>query len=353
MLTQSKVTTLTKTFWISGTVFILIAIGLVAWRVWPTKKSDSANGAQVAEQIKPKLEATISGQLVAPEMAARRLMAVMVENHPDARPQSGLSQAEVVYEMVAEGGITRYVAVFQQDTGAIGPVRSARDYFAELADSWGAIYAHVGGSPEALEQIKNGVYKNLTDINEFYQGNYFTRIKTRVAPHNTYISTNKLLEYEAVIDKAPTTPPQPFTFADTPGVAPEVARSIAIDFSLPSYKVLFTYDPATQKYLRSVAGKADTDAVTKTQLSPKTIIVQETDINPIPGDDKFRVNLRTTGTGKAYVFQNGYVATATWKREPGKPTHYLDAKNNPISFNPGQFWITLVSRTDPDTVTWK
>ncbi len=341
-----------KIWTIGGVVLLLAALILTAWRLWPHHEQ-KGNSATQPEQTKPKLSATISGQLVVPEIAERRPMAVMVENHPDARPQGGLSQAEVVYEMVAEGGITRYVAIFQQDAEAIGPVRSARDYFAELADSWGAVYAHVGGSPEALEQIKNGVYKNLTDINEFYQGNYFTRIKTRVAPHNTYISTSKLLEYEAVIDKVPTIPPQPFTFTDTAVVAPEIASSVAIDFSLPSYKVLFTYDSATQKYLRSVAGKADADAVTKSQLAPKTVIVQETDINPIPGDDKFRVNLRTTGTGKAYIFQNGGVTTAAWKREPGKPTQYLDMQNNPISFMPGQFWIALVSKDNSAVVTWK
>lgn len=352
MLTQSKLTTLTRTFWISGTVIILIAIGLMVWRFLPT--SESGAGTPVVEETKPKLDATISGQLVVPEIAARRPMAVMVENHPDARPQSGLSQAEVVYEMVAEGGITRYVAVFQQDAGSIGPVRSARDYFAELADSWGAVYAHVGGSPEVLDQLENGVYKNLTDINEFYQGSYFTRIKTRVAPHNTYISTQKLAEYEAVTRKdASLQVVHPFTFTDAAPAAPEIASNITIDFSLPSYKALFTYDLTTQKYLRSVAGKADTDAVTKTQLTPKTVIVELTDIAPVPGDDKFRVNLRTTGTGKAYMFQNGGVTTATWKREPGKPTQYLDASGNAVTFNPGQIWIAFVSKTDLDAVTWK
>lgn len=342
-----------KVWTIGGVILLLAAITLTIWRVWPSNEQ-VGNNATHPEQTKPKLDATISGQLVVPQIAERRPMAVMVENHPDARPQSGLSQAEVVYEMVAEGGITRYVAVFQQDAGAIGPVRSARDYFAELADSWSAVYAHVGGSPEALEQIKNGMYKNLTDINEFYQGSYFTRIKTRIAPHNTYISTEKLMEYESTNKKdTPLNPPHSFTFTDALPSPTQPATAVTIDFSLPSYKALFTYDPATQKYLRSVAGKADTDAVTKTQLAPKTVIVQETDINPIPGDDKFRVNLRTTGTGKAYIFQNGGVTIAAWKREPGKLTQYLDAQSSPISFTPGQFWIALVSKDSPTAITWK
>lgn len=353
MLDFMKVQLSSKLWVVGGIAVLLAAVGLVLWRVWPARTGDNGGNTASENQSKPKLEATISGQLVEPAVAGRRPVAVMVENHPDSRPQSGLSKAEVVYEMVAEGGITRYMALFQQDADSIGPVRSARDYYAELADSWGALYVHVGGSPEVLELLKQGTYKHITDVNEFYQADYFERIKTRLAPHNTYTSTSKLLEYQSLAPKdAAPDAVHPFTFAESATAATEPASTITINFSLPSYKALFTYDSATKKYLRTIAGKSDIDALTKEQLAPKTIIVQLTDIAPIPGDDKFRVNIRTTGTGKAHVFQNGSVTTGTWKREAGKPAQYLDASGNAIALNLGQIWIALVSKNDPVAIAW-
>src|SRR5581483_1401572 len=122
---------------------------------------------------------------------AKRPFAVVVENHPDARPQSGLSQADVVYEALAEGGITRFLAIFQsQDVKSIGPVRSARTYFNDWAQEWGAVYAHVGGNSDALALIKAGI-PGVSDADQFFNDPYFTRISSRRPPHNTYTSINK------------------------------------------------------------------------------------------------------------------------------------------------------------------
>jgi hypothetical protein len=126
----------------------------------------------------------LSGIQVQPQSAQRPVTGIMIENSPDARPQSGLQDAGVVYEAIAEAGITRFLAVFQDSRpGYIGPVRSLRPYYLDFATPYQASIAHVGGSPEALATVRNGHYR---DIDQFFNSKYYTRIKSRTAPHNVY-----------------------------------------------------------------------------------------------------------------------------------------------------------------------
>src|SRR3989344_6912600 len=126
----------------------------------PTQVEESEHG------IEPQKYEAINGIYVEEIVSTLRPLAVMVENHPDARPQSGLSEADIVYETLAEGGITRFLVLFQsRAANEIGSVRSARDYFAEIANEWGALYAHVGGSNEVIANLKKGIYENLDDAN--------------------------------------------------------------------------------------------------------------------------------------------------------------------------------------------
>jgi hypothetical protein len=134
--------------------------------------------------------------MIGAEVAEKRPLGVIIENHGDARPQSGLNNADLIYETVAEGGITRFLAIFHSTPASeIGPVRSARDYFAELANEWGVLFAHVGGSDEVLAQLAQKQYKNIDSLNEFFFGKYFRRVKTRAAPHNTYTSHSELNQF--------------------------------------------------------------------------------------------------------------------------------------------------------------
>ena len=116
----------------------------------------------------------INGVPVSEQIANTRPIAVVIENHTQARPQSGLSNADIIYETLAEGGITRFLALYQtQDAKEIGPIRSARPYFNTIANQWGAVYAHVGGSEIALSELNAGVHKKLTDLNQYFFGDYF------------------------------------------------------------------------------------------------------------------------------------------------------------------------------------
>ncbi len=333
-----------------GLVFFAIAAAMVFFVVrgsGPALPGSETVPAPTADTRIP----SVSGQLVAPDIANRRPIIVMVENHPDARPQTGLSKAELVYETVAEGGITRYVAVFQQPLELVGPVRSARDYFAELANGFGGVYAHVGGSPEVLSNISQGVYTRILDLNEFFHGAYFLRDSKRAAPHNAYAKMNAIAEDK--LDSVPAGPEKVFTFGTVAAAtAGESAGQVSIDFSLPSFAVRFTYDPATNSYVRQVAGKSDVDAVDMVPLSPRSVIVEEVSVTPVPGDDKLRVDVGVIGSGKAYFFQNGRVTVGTWSRQRGKPAVYKSQTGAEVVFEPGQVWIAGVPADGVKRVSW-
>ena len=119
---------------------------------------------------------------------------VIIENSENARPQSGLASADILYETLAEGGITRFFALYQQEyPKIIGPVRSIRPYFIDIAKEYNVPFIHCGGSEEALNEISSD--SSLMSLNEIQQGSYFWRDNLRVAPHNLYTSSNNILEY--------------------------------------------------------------------------------------------------------------------------------------------------------------
>ena len=201
-------------------------------------------------------------------------MASIVENLGGvggARPQSGLSSAGVVYEAIAEGGITRYLAIFQADVPAdIGPVRSLRPVFFETAMEYGTPVAHAGGSSDALSSV--GSTKTFKDMDEFYNGGFFRRLNTRYAPHNLYIYGPKLAEL--VAKKGWNTPPAftPWQRKDDAPAAAPTASSITANYSSSMYTATFAYDATTNSYARSIAGVADVDAASKLPVKPKTVI---------------------------------------------------------------------------------
>lgn len=344
-------------------IFAAVVLALAVLTIWfftkkPAKPDNQAattvqNQEQPAPEPKPQLAAAVNGSLVAPEVAAKRPIAVMVENHPDARPQSGLTGADLVYEALAEGGITRFMAVYQTgDVKNIGPVRSARTYFAEIADELGAIYAHVGGNSDVLANIKQKLYKNIGNADQFFDdGSYFHRISARPMPHNVYTSTAKLQNLIGAYRFGDLAAYQNWQF-NYEAVSPtSTASNITIDFSLSQFLVNYRYDSKNNQYLRFLAGKPHTDLDTGKQIVAKDVIVQFVQTFPVKSDTPLSIGMTLTGTGKAYVFQDGGVIIGTWKKTAGDRTRYFDANGREIKFNPGQVWVELVP-TDR-TVMWK
>lgn len=301
----------------------------------------------------------------------RRPLNVMIENHLDSRPQSGLGSADVVYEAVAEGGITRFMAVFYCGASAeevtIGPVRSARTYFMDFASEYGdyPLYAHVGGANKpgpanALGQIGDyGWLAAGNDMNQFSLGfpvfwRDYERVGHPVATeHTMYSTTEKLWEVAAKrglsnVDEEGNKWDANFiqwTFKDDEksDSRGDVGK---IEFSFwennDDYAVAWDYNKEANQYSRSNAGQQHKDLNSDSQLQAKTVIVQYVkETGPI--DEIKHMLYGTTGTGKAIIFQDGKATEANWKKEKRQSrTKFTDKSGKEISLNRGPIWIEII-----------
>jgi hypothetical protein len=268
------------------------------------------------------------------------VVGVMIENSPDARPQSGLDQAGVVYEAIAEAGITRFLALFQENSpGVLGPVRSSRPYYLDWAMAFDASYAHVGGSPDALQRIKD---IGVKDLDQFYNPGPYHRISTRFAPHNMYTSLDGLRGL-AISKGWSTSKFTPFVrkSKEEPSKAP-TAKSINIGISGADYNVHYDYDPSSNTYKRSEGGQAHVDNETKAQLGPKVVITLAMPYSLMA--DGYHSSYQTQGSGNMLMFQDGVVTAGTWsKGNPQDQFIFKDGAGTDMKLNPGQTWITVVS----------
>jgi len=265
--------------------------------------------------------------------------AVMIENHPDARPLSGISKAQVVIEAPVEGGITRFVAFLDPSTDVdeIGPVRSARPYYVEWADSWHAFYAHVGGSPEGLRLIQT---KNqLIDIDQFRYGNVFWRSILRFAPHNVYTSMERLSEFAEENDLVDETMPKGWDFF--PRREDEESGDVE-SISIPYggiFNVTWEYEEQEDHFIRYQNGSIQKDK-DGSVVTAKNVIVIETEAEVL--DSQGRLSLRTTGEGDAFGFRNGNTYDLTWRRSgDGIMEFWLDDEK--YELEPGTTWVEVVT----------
>lgn len=268
-------------------------------------------------------------------------VAVMVENLTVVRPQSGLASAHLVYEALAEGGITRFMLIYAGKTpGVVGPVRSARPYFVDWALEYDALYAHAGGSPQSLADIRN---YNIFDLNQFFNAQYFYRDDSRgIAREHTLYTTGENLTFALRDLDAPTEGKYDrWTFKDDAPLAerPVEEKTIGINYSSFSYAVEYRYDPTENNYLRYMAGDIHTDA-DGTDIRPKNVVIQKVATSLA---DEQRLNMQTIGEGDAIVFRDGAVIEGTWKKaERGDRTMFYDMAGGEIKFNAGQTWIEVV-----------
>lgn len=270
-------------------------------------------------------------------------IASVIENHTDARPQSGFGKADVVYETLAEGGITRCLAIFLSQDSAIGPVRSNRPYFLDWVSEYTAGYAHIGGSPLAQGLVKK--YK-IRDLDQFFLGApTYQRTNNRFAPHNVYTSTSKLRGAAATRGYKGPVKIDSWIFTDEELKLAERPKKFTLNLGFLGaygYDVKWVYQRATNTYLRFNGGVKHTDTVTKRQLSAKTIIVQRVTVKAEPSGHS-RILLGTIGSGKAQVFRDGKVITGTWKKR-GRTTRtkFFDKTGKEIPLNRGQIWVEVV-----------
>jgi hypothetical protein len=284
---------------------------------------------------------TLTGLPVSPSVNNLPVTAVMIENSTNARPQSGLAQAGVVFEAVAEGGITRYMALYQDTSpGYVGPIRSVRPYYLQWALGFDAAVAHVGGSPEAIQDIQSW---NAKDLDQYYNGSYYQRVNTRQSPHNVYTSIASL----NALEKAKGYTASSYTgFAhktDNPAATP-TATSINFNPSSSDFTDHYNYNHATNDYLRNVGGEPDMDvdqAGNETQVSPKVVIalVMQQGLEA----DGLHTTYGTIGTGQAYIFQDGTVTSGEWQKTSNTAQiTFTNTKGQVIALDAGQTWITIV-----------
>lgn len=286
----------------------------------------------------PVFHSALTGEKVPSQAATTApVTAVMIENSPAARPQSGLKAASVVYEAPAEGGITRFMALYQSDIPQIiGPVRSLRIYYLNWASAYQASIAHVGGSGNALAEVRSGRHR---DIDQFFNGGSYWRSSDRRAPHNVYTSADKLRALNAQKGYV-ASQFQSFMRTDAAPAAP-VATSVNIQFSGPLYHTAYRYDATSGTYARSLAGQPHLDREAG-QIAPKVIVAIETTTERRIGPDGYD-DLVTTGSGKATIFQRGTVTTATWQKDgPTAPLRLLDQAGKDIPLVRGQTWISAI-----------
>ena len=333
---------------------ILIAIGgAVAFVL--TYRAPVADTAYHAPAKKaPKTAGKYYSHLNGIEVASKAdlskpVTAIMIENSPDARPHSGLKQAEVVYEAIAEGGITRFLTLFQQHKPQlIGPVRSLRMYYVDWLAPYQASVAHVGGSHASLQEVRNGKYR---DIDQFFNGSSYWRANDRRPPHNVYTSFEKL---DALNAGKGYKSSQFTSFARADGKASDKPNAVSIDINFSSswYNTHYDYDKASNTYLRSIGGQASNDRE-EGRLAPSVVIalhVNETTVM----EDGWRQSIVTNGTGTATVFQNGTAAEYTWrKNDRFSPLELIDAAGKPVALNRGQTWIAAVPNSGGGGVSWQ
>jgi len=296
----------------------------------------------------------LSGLEVSGDVNDSRPIAVMIENHPDARPQSGLHLADVVFEVVDEGGITRYVALYSSyDAEILGPVRSARQYYAEIARGFDPIYAFWGTYPEGYKIIEDMDLDVLSVLGDQSGNSSITaqashwRDNSRVAPHNGYMSTLQLKEDAKRVGYSLEGGNSPFKFKlDAPQSERGSISDITVDFSTPQFSINFKYDKAGNNYLKYISGSPHTDRETGKQITVNNVIVMITDIAG-PIDSAGHMAVRTTGSGKAYFFMDGNVVEGSWERTSVfDPFTYKDSDGNQVLFNRGQTWIAMVQGID-------
>jgi len=307
---------------------------------------DSVNGVEITGNIN-----ILSGLGISDTVSDSRPLAIMVENSPDSRPQSGLIYADIVFEVVDEGGVTRYVAVYSSnDAEIIGPVRSARIYYAEIARSFDPIYIFWGTYPEAYDVIKT-MDMDVLDANSdayvpYTDSGWRDTSRSNITEHTAFMSTVGIKEDASGYGYSLEGGQSPLRFKiDAVDSEKGDITDVTIDFSYENYRVDFSYDRESNEYLKYIAGTPHKDYETGNQIAVNNVIVMITNIDG-PIDQYGHMVVRTTGTSdnsKAFFFMDGNVIEGTWERNSVfDPFLFRDGEGNIVLFNRGSTWVAIV-----------
>ncbi|MBT6254207.1 DUF3048 domain-containing protein [Candidatus Uhrbacteria bacterium] len=330
----------------SAPFFLLAFLGIVAvaaslWFVLGT------GGNQIDEIVHEPIDLNIAYEGARHPLSGERvdddetfkLFAVMVENSQDAWPLSGIEDSYLVFEAPVEGNITRFMAMYSddQDVDEIGPVRSARPYYVDLVLGWDALYAHVGGSPEALDLIKE---RGVNDLNEFFNGGSFWRSRRRSAPHNVYTETSRLIAgWDRVIEDEQEYETRLFKKSKIEDEPPE-EYEVEVEFNGYGYDVTWVYDPEQNAYVRHQAG-SEYKLRSGAGIAVQNVAIMKTQTSVI--DNIGRQKITTVGGGDAQIHMDGQVIDGTWEKDLRSTImRFYDDAGDEIVWNVGKTWVEVV-----------
>ncbi len=316
---------------------VLIVLVIVLLNVLESSKSHREGQGDV-ERYEERARHPLTGQIIEQELdTLPRVFSIMVENAADAWPLVGLDEAFLVIEAPVEGNIPRFISFYSEEdtTRKIGPVRSARPYYLDWATEFDALYAHVGGSPEALDLI---AHSDIRDVNQFFNGDTFYRQNgNRFAPHNVYTFIDRLLDaWDAKEFSEPDY--DMWKFADGEVVG---NTSIHLDWmDGVTYDVEWNFDESENVYER-YQGRSPMKMEDGEGIFSDNVIVIATDIRTI--DNEGRKELRTIGEGDMLLAQNGEVILGTWKKESADSRlNFYNHEGEEVVMNAGKTWIEVV-----------
>ncbi|HYL40831.1 MAG TPA: DUF3048 domain-containing protein [Candidatus Binatus sp.] len=303
----------------------------------------------------PQAVDPLTGRLVSPDDAGNPVVAVMIDDLAPARPQSGFNAAGIVWQAPAEGGIPRYMLLFHATVpAAVGPVRSSREYFVEWAAEWRAMYAHAGGSPQALQTLRTtGFGQWVWNADEFRWGSSFWRVAFNTAPHNLFTDGEHLFALARRLGAAAPSAPTWRFAGDAPLQQRPSGGSIQVVY--PYESIVYRYDRETNTYARFIDGSKtpQADAADDQAVAPTNVVVLAMAFGPLNDGEasKRRLEAQDVGHGVAWISTNGVTVNGTWRKTSvTAPTLLFGPDGSPAILTAGQTFVQVMSLTDQVTV---
>lgn len=331
--------------WASGLIIALLISGVVGCKrvtevtsPWPVAERER----EAAKPPAPLMWPFSGAKATSRATLARRPLSVKIENSPASRPQTGLNSADVVYETISEGGITRFNCIFHSNIPPrIGPVRSAR-----LSDLWvvpqyDALFFFSGASTSTNSRIRDAQLPNLSQ--DAGVSAPYSRSSSRAAPHNLYLDTSKAYPAAKAKGYKVTANPVPLQYLKRSKEATVPITEIRIPFSQAN-TVVWSYDKGSGTYLRENNGSKHLDEATGKQVSANNVVVIWADYEPVSRDKagSTTYQIQLAGKGRVSIFHDGARYDGTWLAQRHIPPRFTDSKGRPIKLAVGRTWFQVI-----------
>lgn len=326
---------------VSINVLIIAAIAVFFISNNSDDKKEAATTTTTSTTRKPIRDsiATLTGQVdPTGEAGTRPALAIKIGNNPEARPQAGITEADIMYEEIVEGGITRYMGIYNSTVPErVGPVRSVRGMDPNIALNWGGVFAYSGGAEH--NEVKIKATKGVVALNETAAGDGMVRDSSRKMPNNLYAIPSVLYKKGG----EPIPPKTQFKYSDDVSLLADPASSFLVSFK-SGYECKWVWDATKEKYMRFYGANKVVDQK-GVQVAMDNVVVQFINYPDVSEGI-------TTGSGNVWVFRNGKVVKGTWDRpSTDRPATFSDSEGNVIKLHRGQTWVELANTTTPVPIT--